>query len=282
MNNLARVENRQTTIYDNLGSYRQDIETFEKMYGRNYEFENIKEFVLQSQKAETRNKRVKAFKKYYSNNIKDKHLLDVKLEEINTLRVKQQLQEIELEINKKQFWQVIDKLNKTKLVKPEKAKYFDELKYKKIAIILETIYCTGLRINELVSIHRDNIKLNGVCKIQIIGKGSIAETIEIPLELYHRIISLFGSKSEYLFCTNRGSNYKQPNLFKEVRDIFYKFLGIEIGLHTFRHLYATELVKAGVDIHTVSKLMRHKNINTTSKYYLHIKPKNKDIISKLR
>jgi integrase len=36
--------------------------------------------------------------------------------------------------------------------------------------------------------------------------------------------------------------------------------------HDLRHTFATRLILAGVDIYTVSKLMRHKNIQTTMRY----------------
>jgi site-specific recombinase XerD len=39
--------------------------------------------------------------------------------------------------------------------------------------------------------------------------------------------------------------------------------------HRWRHTYATSLVRRGVDIHVVQRLMGHSNIATTSRY-LHL------------
>jgi integrase len=46
------------------------------------------------------------------------------------------------------------------------------------------------------------------------------------------------------------------------------------GWHTFRHSFASELVKQGVDIYTVSKILGHKSVSITEKTYLHSSPEH--------
>ena len=279
MTALAKVENENRSLftYDNLGSYETDIETFISIYGHEFSFENIQSFIESSQKAETRNKRVKAFKKFYKNNIKDTHTLNLKLEEIDSLRVKVDLEPIELDIEKSHCLKVIKYLDSKE---PDKGRNIDRLKYKKLSLIVKTLYLTGLRISELINIHRNNIKLNGACKITVIGKGKKQRTLEIDLDLYKEIDSTF-ENSEWLFCSKTGKKLARQNVHKEINKAYLELFNVEVGLHTHRHLFATELLKAGEDIYTVSKLLGHSNINTTAKYYLHTKPNFKDITSKL-
>jgi len=47
--------------------------------------------------------------------------------------------------------------------------------------------------------------------------------------------------------------------------------GISFGPHTFRHTYATELLRRGVAVEVVAKLLGHASIATTSDAYAHLK-----------
>jgi integrase/recombinase XerD len=47
----------------------------------------------------------------------------------------------------------------------------------------------------------------------------------------------------------------------------FQLAGIEGSSHDFRHTYAVELLKAGVDIRKVSKALGHSSIQTTERYY---------------
>lgn len=61
--------------------------------------------------------------------------------------------------------------------------------------------------------------------------------------------------------------------WKRVREL----AGLHEGmvLYTLRHNFASQLVMAGVDLLTVSKLMAHTDIQTTIKYYAHLQPDHK-------
>lgn len=52
-------------------------------------------------------------------------------------------------------------------------------------------------------------------------------------------------------------------------------LPVDLQLYTLRHNFASQLVMAGVDLLTVSKLMAHADIQTTIAHYAHLAPDHK-------
>lgn len=59
-------------------------------------------------------------------------------------------------------------------------------------------------------------------------------------------------------------------------------LAPHLALYTLRHNFASQLVMAGVDLLTVSRLMGHSNIETTIKHYAHMKPDHqRDAVEKM-
>ncbi|HII83141.1 MAG TPA: site-specific integrase, partial [Ferroplasma sp.] len=58
-----------------------------------------------------------------------------------------------------------------------------------------------------------------------------------------------------------------------------KIAGVKFHPHMARHTYATELLKAGVDIYYVARLLGHEDLSSTE-IYLH--PTQDDAINALR
>lgn len=277
-NDIAGQTIKANFSLDNLGSYEQDILLFCKLYHSDFSFDNIREFIQDATSYETRNKRVKAFKRFYTNNIINPHALELKLNEINPLSVKIQDAPIELPITKDDCLSVIEYLQNKKA---EQGKNTDGKKYKRLSLIVKTLFATGLRISELIGITSNHIKTNGVCKITVLGKGNKSRQVKIPMELYNEIKKVFSEKSDYLFCNSHGNKLQQSNLFAEIRKAYDEKLGINnVGLHTHRHLFATELIKAGIPINEVSKKLGHSSITVTTKY-LHNTTDDNDVFKYL-
>ncbi len=66
--------------------------------------------------------------------------------------------------------------------------------------------------------------------------------------------------------------------------VWTKTAGIErkITFHAFRHTFATLQLTLGTDIYTVSKLLGHKNLQTTQIYARVIDEKKRDAVNKIR
>ena len=67
-----------------------------------------------------------------------------------------------------------------------------------------------------------------------------------------------------------GSPLTYPSVYDLVCRIRER-TGIAFGPHTFRHTYATELLRRGVAVEVVAHLLGHASIATTSDAYAHLK-----------
>lgn len=153
----------------------------------------------------------------------------------------------------------------------DKNKCFDE----RNLLMLETLYTTGIRVGELV-----NIKINDIdfynCSIKILGKGSKERIVffsnDILNSINHymrngRLNILKKRQSNYLFINKNGEKLSTRFIRKIIDDACNKcMIEYNITPHTFRHTFATEMLKNGADLMSVKELLGHASINTTSIY----------------
>jgi len=77
----------------------------------------------------------------------------------------------------------------------------------------------------------------------------------------------------------------RPFRRREIMERLCKKAGVKhFGYHAIRHLSATILAHAGLDIPSVQTVLRHKNPNTTAKYIksLGVQPNRLDVIFEKR
>lgn len=76
-----------------------------------------------------------------------------------------------------------------------------------------------------------------------------------------------------IFPTKRGTPVSVNSFAWQVWKPLLKRLGLKIrGLHAGRHTAATLLLRQGVPLHTVSKIMGHSDPATTARTYAHVLP----------
>lgn len=132
-----------------------------------------------------------------------------------------------------------------------------------IHIILETLYLTGIRIQELLDLRKCDINVNNG-RIRIQGKG-MKERVVVTTPDNMRSLAKY-------------SQYRQPTepIFKEwtQREIRYAIWGLlknkstakQLSPHAIRHTFATEVAKTGANVMTLASMMGHNDIRTTQKY----------------
>ena len=141
----------------------------------------------------------------------------------------------------------------------------NELEYADVILIL--IY-TGMRINELLKLPKENVNLEE----NIIIGGSKTEAgknriIPIHPKIIPLVIKRMENKTEYLIPNRRKSNYYEYNNFrtKEFMAIM-KQLGMEHTIHDTRHTFATMISDVSDNETAITGIIGHTNINMTKKY----------------
>ncbi|MGO9308202.1 MAG: tyrosine recombinase XerC [Spirochaetia bacterium] len=144
--------------------------------------------------------------------------------------------------------------------------------------VLETLYSTGCRISELVSLDFHDVDLKNHTA-RVMGKGARernlflgAAAVEVlrsymTLRPLHARPSAAGEAAGALFINQRGGRVTD----RGVRFILGEYLaranlGKRVTPHTFRHSFATHLLDRGADIRAVQELLGHASLSTTQVY----------------
>lgn len=134
-------------------------------------------------------------------------------------------------------------------------------------LIIEILYGTGIRREELARIRLQDINFNkGI--IKIFGKGSKERIVPIHPNALNLIKDYINSHdSEWLFPSKK---YKDRHIsirrINEIVASYSETTGFKLNPHKFRHSFATALFENGADIKVIQNLLGHESINTTNIY----------------
>jgi site-specific recombinase XerD len=144
--------------------------------------------------------------------------------------------------------------------------------------IVASLRYTGMRSGELRTLRRDQLDLDGA-RARVRSKGGHPRIVLLPAPLVailRRFLTevrpTLGSSPLLLvnphpYVTTHDGGFGQQTLHREV-----ELAGLGAGVpgrhfpHKWRHTYATELVRRGVDIHVVQRLLGHASISSTLGY----------------
>ena len=141
--------------------------------------------------------------------------------------------------------------------------------------MLELLYSSGIRIEELVSRNLKDIDLlYGTLKV--FGKGSkernvpVGDKCLVAIKNYideRRAKGLDCSINSPMFLNVYGKRITSRGARKVLHNWFIK-AGIvkKVSPHTLRHTFATHLLDHGCDIRSVQQMLGHKNLSTTQIY----------------
>lgn len=123
---------------------------------------------------------------------------------------------------------------------------------------------TGLRISELISLRGDDLNLyDNPVTFWVNSKGGDRDLLPFPKDMIEDFIPRL--RCEKLFkITAKTCNVA---LKRGARKLGVK---AKLTCHSLRHIFASNMVKQGVPIQKVQRLMRHSSVEITDKTYTHL------------
>ena len=153
-------------------------------------------------------------------------------------------------------------------------------------MMVSLFYGTGLRMNELRNVKLSDINSLGYQLKVVAGKGGKDRFTILPKHLLEPLRNYYKAcrPSVYLFEGQRSGQAMHERSIQHFIQTYIAKIGLggkDYSAHTLRHSFATHLLDAGTDIHTIKELLGHSNLATTM-IYLHLQQtKRAAIISPL-
>ena len=164
----------------------------------------------------------------------------------------------------------------------ERAQNHKSLSGKRIGVMIQLMFATGLRVSELVALPENAINYNKH-QLSVCGKGSKERLIPISQSAIEAILDYTnktrdnfiakGKKSPWLFPSKTAADghITRDAFFKELKKLAAE-CGFDTRLispHTLRHSFATNLINHQADLRSVQKMLGHESVATTE-IYTHI------------
>jgi site-specific recombinase XerD len=151
----------------------------------------------------------------------------------------------------------------TVLTKSQIKKMIDATHNQKHKLIVELLYSSGLRLQELINLKYEHIDFeNNIITVRQ-GKGQ-KDRITIVAQ---RVLDRLDSQGDGFVLMGRNGKYTK----KSVQSVVARLANLanidqHVSPHTLRHSFATHLLESGTDLRYIQALLGHARLETTQIY----------------
>ena len=249
-------------------AYKNDLETFKLFCLDHYEISNIavvtypiiRDWIINLSEKNlsplTINRKISSLSKYYD------FLLKIQVNKVSPLKNHKRLKvqkKLIIPFSEDEVFKIIDVFSK-------------DFEGKRNLLIVDTLYSTGIRRDELI-----NIKLNDIFLsenlIKVLGKRNKERLVPVLASLNKRIKDYLDfrneihSNSSSLFITKKGKSIGPSLVYRVVKKYFSKVsTKVKTSPHVLRHSFATHMLNNGADINSIKEMMGHSSLASTQIY----------------
>ena len=137
--------------------------------------------------------------------------------------------------------------------------------------VLATTYGAGLRVSEVVRVQLRHIDAERMCLRVEQGKGGKDRDTLLSPRLLEELRAYWRQyrPTLWLFPARGGQRPMDVTTAQKFYSAAKLKGGITKrgGIHALRHAFATHLLEAGTDLHTIQRLLGHGDLSTTMRYF---------------
>tara|TARA_B100001113_G_C21041910_1_gene592736 strand:+ start:216 stop:1106 length:891 start_codon:yes stop_codon:yes gene_type:complete len=253
-------------------AYKNDLKSFQLFNHNKFEQKDIKQvnysqirtwvvkLVADKISNGTINRKISSLNSYYKFLLKTG---DIKINPLNEHKALKTKSTIQLPFSETEITNVLNPSNFDKSFEG----YRDFL-------ILELLYTTGMRRQELIDLKIQNIDYSNK-RIKVLGKrnkeryipliSSTIESIDTYLKYRDELKNLKGN--DKLFLTSKGKRIYDNLVYRITKKYFSGFSSkSKKSPHILRHSFATHLLNNGADLNSVKDLLGHTSLAATQVY----------------
>lgn len=249
-------------------AYVRDVDTFKNFCFENHNLKNIskvpysiiRDWIINlSEKklsALTINRKISSLSKFYDFLIKIQEIKSSPLQNHKRLKVQKK---IIIPFSEDEVLRVIDVFS-------------NNFEGKRNLLIVDMLYSTGIRREELINIKINDLQLNQNL-IKVLGKRNKERLVPLIINLKKRIENYLKYRKEiktnfpFLFITKTGKKIGPSLVYRVVKNYFSKVsTKVKTSPHVLRHSFATHMLNNGADINSIKEIMGHSSLASTQIY----------------
>lgn len=131
---------------------------------------------------------------------------------------------------------------------------------------------SGLALVDAATLSKEELVKDGATYRVSLARQKTGTRVKnvIPTWLAEELLTVKNGNTAYFFSTGKATPKSAVSVFDKLYRQVFAQAKIQTGdglSHRFRHTYAVELLKSGVDIRLVGKALGHSSVTVTEKYY---------------